>query len=512
MSKIIKKSIIVLAAALSVTILAAVFMTSSVYAKESPALAAAIQVQDAFAEVVDASKASVVVITNKQRRRNMSMGPWSSEGMEDFFDFFNIPPEFRRRNGRRPKQEDRLPEAVGGGSGVIIRKDGYILTNFHVIKDYEYLEVKTADGTVFDNMADAKAVEVIGIDEESDLAVLKIGNDQKKEFPYLEFADSDKLRVGQWAIAIGAPFSLDYSVTIGCISQKGRTDMGMSTFDNYIQTDASINPGNSGGPLLDIHGNIIGINQFIVTGGNDNKGSIGIGFAIASNLAKTISNELIENGEIARPFLGITMQELNRAIQEELEINYGVLVRDVVPDCAAEKAGIQPGDVILTINGHRVMTSHELLMEVTKYKAGDVLELGIRRGAKQLTFKIKTERREDFIGKNNGSGRGKRNTTPSNTQNLQKRLGLELVEENGKVIVQDVIPGGAADRAGNDNDDKIMPDDIIIDINRVPIKSIADVRKALADIKKNTAIIYLQRKSPRGDDYKYFIAVNIAEK
>ena len=160
----------------------------------------------------------------------------------------------------------------------------------------------------------------------------------------------------------------------------------MSTFDNYIQTDASINPGNSGGPLLDIHGNIIGINQFIVTGGNGSRGSVGIGFAIASNLAKTISDELIENGEIARPFLGITMQELNPAIKEELEISYGVLVRDVVPDCAAEKAGIQPGDVILTINKHRVMTSHELLMEVTKYKAGDVIELVIRRGTKELTL------------------------------------------------------------------------------------------------------------------------------
>ena len=335
MRKYFKKSMIVLAA---------VLMASSVYAKESPAVSTAIQVQDAFAEVVDSSKTAVVVITNKQTRRNMNMGPWqSNNGMEDFFDFFNIPREYRRRDERRPRQGgERLPEVAGKGSGVLIRKDGYILTNFHVIKDYEYLEVKTSDGTVFDNMADAKAVEVVGIDEESDLAVLKIGNDKKQDFPYLDFADSDKLRVGQWAIAIGAPFDLDYSVTIGCVSQKGRTDLGMSTFDNYIQTDASINPGNSGGPLLDIHGNIIGINQFIVTGGNGSRGSVGIGFAIASNLAKTISDELIENGEIARPFLGITMQELNRAIKEELEISYGVLVRDIVPDCAAEKAGIQP--------------------------------------------------------------------------------------------------------------------------------------------------------------------------
>ena len=495
-----KKSAIVLAAAL---------VLAPVYAKESPAISAAIQVQDAFAEVVDSSKAAVVVITNKQTRRNM--GFWQQNNdMEDFFNFFNIPREYRRR-GRRRDQENRLPEVAGKGSGVLIRKDGYILTNFHVIKDYEYLEVKTSDGTIFDNMTDAKAVEVVGVDEESDLAVLKIGNDKKKEFPFLTFADSDKLRVGQWSIAIGAPFDLDYSVTIGCVSQKGRTDLGMSTFDNYIQTDASINPGNSGGPLLDIHGNIIGINQFIVTGGNGSRGSVGIGFAIASNLAKTISDELIKNGEIARPFLGITMQELNRAIKEELEINFGVLVRDVVPDCAAEKAGVQPGDVILTINGHRVKTSHDLLMEVTKYKLGDVLELGIRRGTKEITFKIKTARRDDYVGKNSDNGK-KSNGESSNGQSLQKRLGLELAEENGQVIVQDVVPGGAADRAGNDNEDKIMPDDIIIDINRIPVKSIADVRKALAEVKKNTVIIYLQRKNQRGDDYKYFIAVNMSEK
>jgi serine protease Do/serine protease DegQ len=491
----------------------AAFASYPLIAADSPAIKAAIQVEDAFAEVVEMAKPAVVVITNKQTVRRGGFNNFQMDIPDNFFDFFGLNPrDFRRPDGRQQRNAPRIPEAVGSGSGVIVRQDGYIVTNYHVIKDCEYLEVKTSDGTVYDNYKDKDAVVVVGSDEESDLAVLKVGNGKKNDFACLEFADSDKLRVGQWAIAIGAPFSLDYSVTVGCVSQKGRTDMGMSTFDSYIQTDASINPGNSGGPLLDIHGNIIGINQFIVTGGNGSRGSVGIGFAISSNLAKTISNELIENGEIARPFLGITMQELNRAIKEELEITYGVLVRDVVPDCAAEKAGVQPGDVILTINGHRVMTSHELLMEVTKYKAGDVLELGVRRGTKQLTFKIKTTRRDDHIGKSDGSGKGRGGDTPSNAQNLQKRLGLELVEENGKVIVQDVIPGGAADRAGNDNEDKIMPDDIIIDINRIPVKSIADVRNVLKDLKKKTAILYLQRKTPRGDDYKYFIAVNIEEK
>ena len=487
----------------------AAFVSYPLFAGDSPAIKAAVQVEDAFAEVVEMAKPAVVVITNKQTVRRNNFNNFQMDIPDNFFDFFGIPREYRRQDGRSQRNApNRIPEAVGSGSGVIIRKDGYILTNYHVIKDCEYLEVKTSDGTVYDNYKDKDAVEIVGSDEESDLAVLKIGNG-KKNFSCLDFADSDKLRVGQWAIAIGAPFSLDYSVTVGCVSQKGRTDMGMSTFDSYIQTDASINPGNSGGPLLNIRGQIIGINQFIVTGGNGSRGSVGIGFAIASNLAKRVSDELIDSGEVSRPFIGVTMQELSDALKEELGISYGVLIRDVIAGEPAEEAGVKPGDVVLSIGGKQVKTSHELLMEVTKFKPGDIIELQIRRGGKDLKIKVKAGRRDEYIATENGNRPSKRRSTPG-AEGAGKKLGLRLAEEDGKVVVQEVLPDGAAEKAGIGNDDKIMPGDVIIEINREAVKSIADVKRIMGDFKKNTVIVYLERQNPRGGSpYKYFIAVKL---
>ncbi|MBO4345356.1 MAG: trypsin-like peptidase domain-containing protein [Victivallales bacterium] len=479
-------------------------------AADSPAIKAAIQVEDAFAEVVEMAKPAVVVITNKQTMRRNGFNNFQMDIPDNFFDFFGIPREYRRRDGRPQRNpQNRIPEAVSSGSGVIVRKDGYILTNFHVIKDQEYLEVKTSDGTVYDNYKDKDAVVVVGSDEESDLAVLRIGNGKKKDFTCLEFADSDKLRVGQWAIAIGAPFSLDYSVTVGCVSQKGRTDMGMSTFDSYIQTDASINPGNSGGPLLNIRGQIIGINQFIVTGGNGARGSVGIGFAIASNLAKRVSDELIDSGEVSRPFIGVTMQELSDALKEELGITYGVLIRDVIAGEPAEAAGVKPGDVVLSIGGRKVKTAHELLMEVTRYKPGDVIELQIRRGEKELKIKVKAARRDEYIASADGE-QPQRRKNAQGGDNAFGKLGLRLSEADGKVVVEDVIPDGAAEKAGIGNEDKIMPGDILIEINREAVKSIADVKRIMGDFKKNTVIVYLERPSQRGGaPYKYFIALKL---
>ena len=488
----------------------AAFASYPLFAADSPAIKAAIQVEDAFAEVVEMAKPAVVVITNKQTVRRGGFNNFQMDIPDNFFDFFGLNPrDFRRPDGRQQRNAPRIPEAVGSGSGVIVRQDGYIVTNYHVIKDCEYLEVKTSDGTVYDNYKDKDAVVVVGSDEESDLAVLKIGNGKKKDFACLEFADSDKLRVGQWAIAIGAPFSLDYSVTVGCVSQKGRTDMGMSTFDSYIQTDASINPGNSGGPLLNIRGQIIGINQFIVTGGNGSRGSVGIGFAIASNLVKRVSDELIDNGEVSRPFIGVTMQELSDALKEELGIDFGVLIRDVIPGEPAEEAGVKPGDVVISIGGREVKTAHELLMEVTKYKPGDVIELKIRRGDKELKIKVKASRRDEYISSSEGDQPSRRKNVQG-SDNAFKKLGLRLAEDEGRVVVEDVIPDGAAEKAGIGNEDKIMPGDILLEINRESVKSIADVKRVMGDFKKNTIIVYLERPSKRGGSpYKYFIAIKL---
>lgn len=481
--------------------------------KPSEAVRTAQLVEDAFAEVVEAARPAVVVITNKQSYPDY--GNFQMRNMPyDLFDFFNLPfsrDYFRNQDRQREdSQRNRTPQIAARGSGFIVKPDGYIVTNFHVIKDSEYLEVKTSDGTIYDNFADPNAVKVVGYDEESDLAVLQIGDGKKKDFPCLSFADSDKMRVGQWAIAIGAPFNLENSVTIGCISQKGRTDMGMSTFDSYIQTDASINPGNSGGPLLNIKSEVIGVNQFIYTGG-DNKGSVGIGFAIASNLVRQITDTLIKNGEVIRPFLGISMQERSKAYNERFSLDHGVLVREVLPGEAAEKAGIKVNDIILEIGGHKVMTSHELLMEVTKFKPGDKIPLLILRGEKEMKISVKAGRRDEYNSTNSGRKPGKSGKS-FNGVNVMNKMGLRLAERDGNVVVTEVIGNGAADKAGASNDDKILPGDIIVEVNCTAVSTIADIRKAMAATKKNTVILYMERgNNARGAVYKYLFAMPLGD-
>lgn len=462
----------------------------------SPAVRQAMLVEDAFAEVVERAKPAVVVITNKQ------FEPAQQEIPPEFRYFFGIPqrPDLGQRMDRPNK-----PRPAGKGSGVIVRADGYLVTNFHVIKDHEFLEVKTVDGTVYDNEKDSDAVTIVGVDEETDLAVLRIGKG-KKDFPALRFTDSDVLRVGQWVIAIGAPFNLDYSVTIGCVSQKGRNDMGMSTYDNYIQTDASINPGNSGGPLLNIRGEIVGINQFIVTGGGSS-GSIGIGFAIASNLAKQVVDALVAEGEVARPFLGISMQELTEGLQAQFEAEYGVIVSGLVPDEAAEKAGIMAGDVIQKIGGKTVRSMYDLRMAVTSYRPGDTIKVTLLRKGKERVYEVVANRR----GNDGGSAAPESGLSSRERGDLGK-LGLRLSEKDGVVVVEDIMPNGAVALANVNNDMKIMPGDILHEVNRQPIASIADLATAVKSSDKKNVMFWIERMNPnQANSYRFFVAIPMTD-
>ena len=460
----------------------------------SEAVKAAMMVEDAFSEVVDNSKSAVVTIINKQYRRSRQM-------MDDLPPELYMFPQFRnfRRQQVPREEEERLMN--GAGSGVIIDAKGYIVTNHHVIKDYDFLEIKLEDGTVYDTKKDKDAVKVVGIDVESDLAVLQIG-DGKQTFKALNFADSDKLRIGQWAIAIGAPFDLEHSVTIGHISQKGRQNMGMSTFDNYIQTDASINPGNSGGPLLNIKGEIIGINQFIVTGGQS-RGNIGLGFSIASNLVKQVVKDLIENGEVSRPFLGISMQELTDELKEQFGVDYGVIVSEALEDGAALKAGVKAGDIIQKIGGKKVNSPHEMLLAVTAFKPGDKIHLDVRRGDENITFDIVADKRDEKL----ISG-GTYKPDLRKEDNLQfNRLGLELSEEDGRVVIEDIKPNGAVAQANRKSDNDIRVGDVIVDVNRIPIRSIADVIGAMKASRNNTVVFLIERKTRGFKSLRFFVAI-----
>ncbi len=485
------------------------------------AIAGALQTEDAFAAVVELAKPAVVVITNKQvapqrRQPTQQMPP-------DLFRFFGIPSPFfdeepqeqpwqqpqRPRRNRPPRQR---PQEVGKGSGVIIDSKGYILTNCHVIEGNAFLTVKTSDGTVYDNEKDPEAVKVIGMDEETDLAVIQIGGGEKDDFHYLQFADSDRIRVGQWAIAIGAPFNFDYSVTIGCVSQKGRYDTGMSTFENYIQTDASINPGNSGGPLLNIRGEIIGINQFIYTGGIS-RGSIGLGFAIASNLARQVSSGLIRDGEMSRPFIGVSMQELTDDLKAQFNVDYGVIVSEAIEGEGAAKAGIEAGDIIQKIGDQEVNTPHDLLIAVTGYHPGDTIPVTVIRDGKEKVFKVTAGRREEQTVAGNRRNRNDRRQKPDNepddADDILARLGLNLEFVDKQAFVKSIDPEGIIAQA--EGRPLLIPGDRILQINRIEIKKKSDLEKAFKNGNGQTALFYVERIDNQNRKRRFFLPVVLDE-
>jgi len=428
-----------------------------------------VDLSNAFSDVAEEVIPSVVVITNLQKpqmqRRQRGFGGLPPE----FREFFGIPSDPVDPNPRSSKN----PIVVGRGSGVIIQKDGYLVTNHHVIKDADYLEVTLNDGKVYNNFKDKDSVKVVGIDEDTDLAVLKI-SDEEESFKSASFADSSKVRVGEWAIAVGAPFNLDYSVTVGVVSQKGRYDVNMNAVEDYIQTDASINPGNSGGPLLNIHGEVLGINNFIYTGGMG-KGNIGLGFAISSNLVKKVSNSLIENGKVIRPWLGISMQQLTPDLKKALKVEKGVFISEVISGDPADKAGLEPGDIILKVGDKEVDGIHDVQFAVLDYDPGDKIKVLVNRDGKEKTFKIKARAREGSDTDPAGLG----------SSDILADLGLTLGEDDGEIVIEEVMPGSAAYRGGLRKGAKILK------INRTKVESIEDVIELLKEAKGDQVLFYI---------------------
>ena len=267
----------------------------------------------------------------------------------------------------------RIPERlVGQGSGAVISKDGYVLTNNHVVDEAGQIEVVFNDGTKY-------SAKVVGADAHTDLAVLKIDAPAGKTFKPLVAGDSDKLRVGEFVIAVGSPFSLSSSVTLGIVSAKGRS-LGLLPYEDFIQTDASINMGNSGGPLLDADGRMVGVNSVIQTAG-DSSGNIGISFAVPVNLAMSVAQSLMKSGSWKRPWIGVSMDVTDK----------GVIVDTLSEDGPAATAGLREGDVIVAVDGMTVAEPHDVQRAILRHAAGDKIAVKILRGGKERLVPVATE-------------------------------------------------------------------------------------------------------------------------
>ena len=437
-------------------------------AEPASSLEVARQLNEAFVQVAEKASPSVVVISVVQNAEMLSI----DEEDEDLFDL--LP----RRRGDNPGPK----KALGQGSGIIIREDGYILTNGHVIEEAESIEVRLLDGRTF-------KAKVRGIDPQSDVAVLKI---EAHGLPVAQLADSSKTRVGQFAIAIGAPFSLDYSVTFGHVSAKGRSNIvptfagGAMMDQDFLQTDANINPGNSGGPLINIDGEVIGINTLI-------RGlRTGIGFAIPSSLAKEISDQLIAEGKFTRAWLGVEIMALrdDPDARDLLKgVSEGVVIKGILTNGPSYKSGLKPTDVIVAVEGKHVATPQELRGEIRSKKIGEPVTLDVVRNGKPLQIQVNPE---VWVDPNTTLASARRSqgsrgptaigiTVHTITPELAKQFKAETAEG---VMVVAVEKGSSAARHG------VHPGDVITSITtsagQQTIHSPKQFREALkkADLKK----------------------------
>ena len=383
---------------------------------------------------------------------------------------------FERFFGDEMQREFKQPSL---GSGFIIDKDGHVVTNNHVIEDADQIKVKLDDEKEFD-------AQVIGRDPSTDLALLKIKSNSH-DFPVVKLGDSAQLKVGQWVVAIGSPFGLERTVTAGIVSAKGRV-IGSGPYDDFIQTDASINPGNSGGPLLNLKGEVVGINTAIIASGQ------GIGFAIPINLAKGIIAQLKSGGEVTRGWLGVAIQDVNQEMAEYygIETKKGVFVADVFKGDPADAAGIKPKDIIVEVNGQKVESTRQLTSLVAGIPVGQSAKLKVIREGQPKTFTVKIAKRDD-------SKVAARGETP---EKREDQLGLRVsgltpeiaqrfnIREASGVIVIEVQSGSHADEAG------MRVGDIIKEVNHQTVESVKDYSDALKKVSKDGAVnLFIWRKN-----------------
>jgi serine protease Do len=436
----------------------------------------------AFTQVAKKSTPAVVHI----RVEGIADNECSAEN--DPFGFFND--EFFRRFFDNPNRQPRQPQPqISQGSGFFISVDGHIMTNYHVVANAKQITVVVQDDS--NGESELKA-NFIGGDPQTDVAILKVDSPDHKTFPYLEFGNSDDVEICEFVIAIGSPFQLEATVTVGVISAKGRQNLKITELEDFIQTDAAINPGNSGGPLLDLDGHVIGMNTAIVSRSG---GYMGIGFAIPSNIAKNVSRQIIDKGSVTRGFLGVSLQPIDKDLAEALGLEKpeGALVADIVPDSPAAQAGLEQGDIILEVNDIPVKTPASIRNDVMLNEPGTVVKLKVNRKGKVMIIKV-------TLGSYNKStmaasetaqilGITVDNLTPVNIKNYR----LNSNEEG--VVITDVKQGSMGARMG------LKPGYVVVSLNHKKLSNVESFNEALASVEKGKKVLLLVKY---GDVARFF--------
>ena len=439
-------------------------------------LAAAMSMQKAFVSVAKQLKQSVVNISIEKTTQAPSFGFDSDDDSDEAEEFF-------RKFFKMPKNNKREQKILGGGSGIIFKEDGTILTNNHVVKGAHKITVKLHNGNEYQ-------AEVLGQDPQTDVAVIKIKANEK--LTAAKFANSDEVEAGQWCIAVGSPLGLEQTVTVGVVSAVGRSGLGAAAIEDFIQTDASINPGNSGGPLVDIMGRVIGINTLIFTA----PGS-GISFAIPSNLAVKVAQQISNGGSVSRPYLGISMVPVTDELSEHygLKDKNGAVVMDVTENSPASKAGLRKMDIIRSFNGKDMKTTEDVQKYIFSRNVGDEVKTQVLRNGKPVDLKIKLEQMPSTFGL--ASSEIRENPVRTKPLALTDKLGLKvqkLTDELAKslgikttsgIVVAGVKEDSAADKAG------LKKGDVITQVNGSDINNEADLEKALKEGEKKQSSVFL---------------------